>query len=112
MRWAPAKTLASEFVLTSNRINSDDCDALMPTSDDVLGELEQLTPDLRRSFIPSELPSLVDLWINFLLLTQRVEIVLATNYRVRRPAATQAQLEEQDRDIWLRKFGVAYEHLH
>lgn len=85
------------------RINSDDCDALMPSSQDVLVELDQLPPDVRQTFIPSELPTLVDLWINFLNLTLRVETMLATVYRVRRPTVTQAMLEQQDRDIWSRK---------
>lgn len=88
----------------NRRINSDDCDALMPSSQDVLGELEQLAPELRQTFIPSELPTLVGLWINFLNLGLRLEIVLATVYRVRRPTVTQATLEQQDRDIWLCKF--------
>lgn len=75
----------------------------MPSSQDVLGELDQLSLDLRQTFIPSELPTLVDLWINFLNLTLRVEIMLATVYRVKRPTVTQAILEQQDRDIWLRE---------
>ena len=100
----PCRVFTSEEALTDPRINSDDCDALMPSTQDVLGELDQLTPDLRQTFIPSELPTLVDLWINLLNLTLRVEVVLSTVYRVRRPTLTQATLEQQDRDIWLCKF--------
>ena len=75
----------------------------MPSSQDILAELEKLNPDLRERYIPGEMQNLTDLWINLLHLTVKVEIVLATNYRIRRPAVSQSQLEQQDRDIWLRK---------
>jgi hypothetical protein len=77
----------------------------MPSSEDVLAELEKLGSATRQRYIPPEMQSLASLWINFLHLTLRVEIVLATNYRIRRPKVTQAQLEQQDRDVWLRKWS-------
>ncbi|ETN37037.1 uncharacterized protein HMPREF1541_08026 [Cyphellophora europaea CBS 101466] len=82
------------------RINSDHCDAPIPTTDDVLTEIEQLSPELRRTFVAHEMPALTGLWINFLHLSELVEVVLATNHRLKRPPVTRSRLEHLDREIW------------
>ena len=87
------------------RVNSDDCDAQMPTSDDILGDLKGLRQDLRDAFIPPEITTLAELWINYLRLTTRLEIVMALNYRLKRPPVTMAILEQHDRDIWHCEFS-------
>jgi hypothetical protein len=75
-------------------------DTPMPTMADVLDELEKMTPDLRHSYVPSEMPTLVALWMTFLQLTEKVELVINTNYRIRRAPVRLSVLEQLDTEIW------------
>jgi hypothetical protein len=75
-------------------------DTPMPTMADVLDELEKMPTDLRHAYMPSEMPTLVALWTTHLQLTEKVELVINTNYRIKRPPVSLSVLEQLDTEIW------------
>ena len=72
----------------------------MPTVSDVMAELDKMPPDLRRTYVPAEMPTLAALWITFLRMTEKLECVININYRIRRPPVSLATLEQYDTEIW------------
>lgn len=75
-------------------------DTPMPTTSDIIDELERLSPELRQAYIPTEMTTLANLWINYLQLTEKVENVLKLNYRPKRQPVTRTILEHYDTEIW------------
>jgi hypothetical protein len=67
-------------VANVGRVHSDDCDVPVPSASDVLAEISDLPPELQHNYMPSDLPTLTEMWINLLHLTTELEQVLIMNY--------------------------------
>lgn len=81
------------------RLHIDDCDLQLPCLDDILIDLKETPKDLREEYFPSDLAALTELWINTLKLSIRLEEVLVTYYRPRRPLVSLRALENTHLEI-------------
>ncbi|KAK4497772.1 hypothetical protein PRZ48_010425 [Zasmidium cellare] len=79
------------------RINADDCDVPMPSSDCMSGP-ERL-PQPWRKYLPNELSQLVPIWLGLLQLTVVLGDILTANYQPRRSAMDPNTLDQLDRRI-------------
>lgn len=81
------------------KIRLDDCDIELPTVDDILGDLRDLSSELQDAFIPSDLGDLAQLWISLLQLSVKLEDAMVLHYRPRRPPLSLSRIEDDFADI-------------
>nr|POF17320.1 cutinase transcription factor 1 beta [Quercus suber] len=80
------------------RINTDDCDVPMPTSDCMLGLPEQCPPGWRR-YAPPELSQAAAIWLKLLELTQVLGDVMLSYYQPRKSTFDATNIEVLERRI-------------
>ena len=65
------------------RVHIDDCDEVMPTTEEVLDELRDVPVHLYEKYMPPHIATLMDLWIILVRLCIELSDILITHYRPR-----------------------------
>lgn len=84
------------------RIHSEDCDAPMPVSADILDELEVVAFPAREKFIPSNSDVLASMWIRLVKISDTLGNILRIHYRANGPDPSIVDLDRYAKE--LRKF--------
>lgn len=75
------------------RIHSEDCDAPMATSEDILTELEDIDASVRNSFVPEDSTALATMWTRLVKISEALGGILRLHYRTTGPEASISDLE-------------------
>ena len=75
------------------RVHLDDCDIQLPTIQDVLEDVKDLSPEVLETFWPSDMATFAELWIRLLQLSVKLDYAMVLHYRPRRPPLSIPQLE-------------------
>lgn len=79
------------------RIHNDSYDLDMPTRDDVLSELKQVKVHALSKFIPTNSPSLTDMWLRNVQISDILGHVLQIHYRVKGPEPSPVEVDQASR---------------
>lgn len=79
------------------RIHNDSYDLDMPTRDDVLSELKQVKVHALSKFIPTNSPSLTEMWLRNVQISDILGHVLQIHYRVKGPEPSPAEVDQASR---------------
>ena len=67
------------------RINHEDCDMPMPTAEDLLKELDIISPQAKSKFIPADTETLTHMWIRHVKISVALGSILRIHYRANGP---------------------------
>lgn len=81
------------------RVSIDDCDEIMPDTEEVLEELGDLPAHLYEKYLPPHIATLIDMWIILVRLCIELADVLTTHYRPRSSLPEPYILREQEARI-------------
>ncbi|VTT68198.1 unnamed protein product [Fusarium fujikuroi] len=81
------------------RIHGEDCDLPFPTSQDVLQELDSVTHDAKRRFIPADSAALTSLWLRLVRISDVLGGILRLHYRVSGPDPTMDDIDKYAQQI-------------
>lgn len=76
------------------RIHREDCDVSMPTADDILLDLGQVSDDLRQKFIPLGYEALSLTWVRLVQISDVLGEILRAHYRVVGPRPVLDDIEQ------------------
>jgi hypothetical protein len=75
------------------RIHDEDCDALFPSPDDVLHELQLVSAEARQRFIPPDLDCLAAMWVRLVRTSFVLGRILRAHYRLQAPKASVEEID-------------------
>ena len=78
------------------RVHIDDCDEVMPMTDEVLDELREVPIQLFDKYMPPDLATLLDLWVTLVHLCIELADILTMHYRPRSPVPSPQMIQEQE----------------
>ncbi|KAB8235430.1 Zn(II)2Cys6 transcription factor [Aspergillus alliaceus] len=81
------------------RIDLNDCDTVLPSSDDMLNDLIGLPESVANVYIPTDLPRLADCWVTMIHLSKLLGDVLTLSYRPFGPYPSLQQVEAIEAEI-------------
>lgn len=81
------------------RIRNDSHDLSIPTRDDVLSELNEISTDIASRFIPKHSQRLTDMWLRMVQVSDVLGDVLQLHYRIKGPDPTEEEVNEMSRKI-------------
>ncbi|KAJ5947570.1 hypothetical protein N7466_000585 [Penicillium verhagenii] len=76
------------------RIHDEDCDAPFPYPDDILHELQLVSPEARHKFVPQDLDCLAEMWVRLVKTTYSLGRILRAHYRLKAPKASVEEIDE------------------
>ena len=75
------------------RINPKDCQMPMPSSEDVVAELQEIPVHIRERYIPSNPEWLADLWVKLLKISDLLGTIISIFYKQEARKADQADMD-------------------
>lgn len=67
------------------RIHDEDCDAKLPTMNDILTEFQGISPEAQSRFLPADLNRLAEMWIGLVKISDVLGRILRAHYRLKGP---------------------------